>query len=140
MVLRRFGLGDEQHDFGYEGEFDPWLEKLFELIDTNAFPDIQRLQIRNAMNENVDIIIINPDFIVKEIPSSRDDLCSSETLVPLFDDYRSYLSDRPLCPHPSPIISQVQSIQRLTSIDHFQDVKHLQVRPRTFISLMKSLI
>ncbi|PFH38090.1 flavodoxin domain-containing protein [Besnoitia besnoiti] len=28
----RMGLGDDQHDFGYEGEFDPWLEGLLPAI------------------------------------------------------------------------------------------------------------
>ena len=26
------GLGDQQHDFGYEGEFDPWMEELWETL------------------------------------------------------------------------------------------------------------
>jgi sulfite reductase alpha subunit-like flavoprotein len=24
-LFHKIGLGDHQHDFGYEGEFDPWL-------------------------------------------------------------------------------------------------------------------
>ena len=28
-LFHKVGLGDYQHDFGYEGEFDPWLEALW---------------------------------------------------------------------------------------------------------------
>ena len=28
-LFHKVGLGDHQHDFGYEGEFDPWLGQLW---------------------------------------------------------------------------------------------------------------
>ena len=31
------GLGDDQHDFGYEGEFDPWCKDLIDLLNKNYF-------------------------------------------------------------------------------------------------------
>ena len=30
-LKHKVGLGDYQHDFGYEGEFDPWVKELLEL-------------------------------------------------------------------------------------------------------------
>ena len=28
-LFHKIGLGDHQHDFGYEGEFDPWMQQLW---------------------------------------------------------------------------------------------------------------
>ena len=28
-LFHKVGLGDYQHDFGFEGEFDPWLQNLW---------------------------------------------------------------------------------------------------------------
>jgi hypothetical protein len=28
-LFHKIGLGDYQHDFGYEGEFDPWTQQLW---------------------------------------------------------------------------------------------------------------
>ena len=28
-LFHKVGLGDHQHDFGYEGEFDPWLQQMW---------------------------------------------------------------------------------------------------------------
>lgn len=45
----RMGLGDDQHDFGYEGEFDPWLENVLNVL----------CRIRNKTN---------PGFELDELP------------------------------------------------------------------------
>lgn len=34
----QIGLGDEQHDFGYEGEFDYWSTELISALNKNHFP------------------------------------------------------------------------------------------------------
>ena len=31
-LMHKVGLGDYQHDFGYEGEFDPWMQSLWPFI------------------------------------------------------------------------------------------------------------
>lgn len=33
-LFHKVGLGDAQHDFGFEGEFDPWQASLWENIKT----------------------------------------------------------------------------------------------------------
>lgn len=33
------GLGDDQHDFGYEGEFDPWCKELIIMLNSKFFPE-----------------------------------------------------------------------------------------------------
>lgn len=43
------GLGDDQHDFGYEGELDPWSENLFNELK-NYFPN------KSPINEEMPII------------------------------------------------------------------------------------
>mmetsp|Transcript_9283 Transcript_9283/g.6644 ORF Transcript_9283/g.6644 Transcript_9283/m.6644 type:complete len:101 (+) Transcript_9283:230-532(+) len=38
-LFHQVGLGDHQHDFAYEGEFDPWIDQLWESL-AKARPDI----------------------------------------------------------------------------------------------------
>lgn len=38
-LKHKVGLGDYQHDFGYEGEFDPWVKELLELTTTKQPTD-----------------------------------------------------------------------------------------------------
>lgn len=33
-LIHKVGLGDYQHDFNYEGEFDPWMGSLWSSIDS----------------------------------------------------------------------------------------------------------
>lgn len=33
-LIHKVGLGDYQHDFNYEGEFDPWMSSLWPSLDT----------------------------------------------------------------------------------------------------------
>ena len=33
-LFHKVGLGDYQHDFEYEGEFDPWLKQLWTQLQT----------------------------------------------------------------------------------------------------------
>ena len=33
QLFHKVGLGDYQHDFNYEGEFDPWLSNMWESLN-----------------------------------------------------------------------------------------------------------
>ena len=37
-LFHKVGLGDYQHDFGYEGEFDPWLQQMWPNLKTELEP------------------------------------------------------------------------------------------------------
>ncbi len=42
-LFHKIGLGDYQHDFGYEGEFDPWMQQLWPEISKIVVPSSQQL-------------------------------------------------------------------------------------------------
>ena len=42
-LFHKVGLGDQQHEFGYEGEFDPWLAQLWPSLKAQLSPDNQML-------------------------------------------------------------------------------------------------
>ena len=37
-LFQKVGLGDYQHDFGFEGEFDPWLQELWSSLKSMLPP------------------------------------------------------------------------------------------------------
>jgi hypothetical protein len=42
-LFHKVGLGDYQHDFGYEGEFDPWLTQFW--IEISKLVPVKQIQV-----------------------------------------------------------------------------------------------
>lgn len=112
-------MGDEQHDFGFEGEFEPWRDQLLQLIDRN---ELQGLCSR-GLSENPHEGLVYPDFIVQVVCDAplHDFSCSPSSSL------RCYLPDRPLCPSSASLLGRIRRIDRLTAADHFQNVTSFQV-------------
>lgn len=90
-------LGDDQHELGPFSSIDPWLKAFYLLVAPGGDLDTKS------------DILIKPSFVV----SSAADFLEIDAPVPSSKVYTSV----------NPYISQVKSNVRVTSSDHFQDVR-----------------
>lgn len=63
-LFHKIGLGDHQHDFGYEAEFDPWTQQLW--------PEL--VQFGLPRGEPLSASLLPSVYIVNEADSAEDTL------------------------------------------------------------------
>jgi sulfite reductase alpha subunit-like flavoprotein len=107
-LFHKVGLGDYQHDFGYEGEFDPWQAMMWETLKP-LLPEKQ-------MTLSSDGELLPPIYKV-EVLSSEETKSREETLHLLPPPHGAI--------NPSVFLSKIVKNERLTSLTHFQDTRHL---------------
>lgn len=124
----QLGLGDEQHDFGYEGEFDPWCEKMFEALTTT----FQLPAAPIHLNATALRCIMPPDYVVEQQHPNREDNASDDVqqktmvLTPLHVPYApSAASSKEAA--SAVMYGRVVSNKRMTDTTHFQDVRLIQI-------------
>lgn len=66
-LFHKVGLGDFQHDFGYEGEFDPWLGQLWPNLKLQLPPVNPMLLEPSAADADS---ILPPVYRVEVIPAN----------------------------------------------------------------------
>ena len=142
------GLGDEQHDFGYEGELDPWLLLLQQLLPLHA-PYLLSHSSSNSSKGDEDIWLPPPLYRVEVLPSTEsaesaapppapapalgtsaaEAEAAASDILPLLQRVRLLQANRNH-PHKQQqvIYAQLLSSRRITATDHFQVVQHLKVR------------
>ena len=107
------GLGDYQHDFNYEGEFDPWMSSLWLSLDSVLKGKF--IKTGDLKPEEANLLL--PPIYKVEIIGSDDKLCTLDKLPPP----NGALS-------PKVFLSSVVSNSRITSEDHFQDTRHIVLK------------
>lgn len=95
-------LGDEQHEFGPFYTIDPWLKEFFSLISP-----------LNAINFNEDDSLITSSFQVNFVQNTNDNITNH--------------LEKPEYNELYPFKATVLENKRLTSEDHFQDVRLIQL-------------
>jgi sulfite reductase alpha subunit-like flavoprotein len=103
-LVGKVGLGDYQHDFGYEGEFDYWLQSLW--------PNLSAL-----------------------LPHVKEPAQVPGLLPPVYKIQKAEEPANDCLPHlpaPHSALSSVQFCKllrndRITSANHFQDTRHLEL-------------
>ena len=90
-MVHNVGLGDYQHDFEYQGEFDPWLSDFWGKLEPASGPEMDHLL---------------PSIYKVEMAEGK----VSETLQQLPD---------PIGARKGVYLSKVKSNERITSEGHF---------------------
>lgn len=120
-VCFRLGLGDDQHNYGYEAELDPWLIGLLETI---------ALLLPNANNPELNTLehypLLPPQFCVSEAKTTtvaHDSGPSDRVSSPVQINERvNAMQQRQL------YWAEVVGNERLTAANHFQTVHQLRVK------------
>jgi sulfite reductase alpha subunit-like flavoprotein len=97
------GLGDDQHDFGYEGEFDPWCKSVIEILNNEFFPE------KFLKFEKLPII---PKYKVEILNSNQQNLDSAKILI----DKENHI-----------IQGKLSKINKITAEDSMRQVIHFQI-------------
>ncbi|CDW72589.1 nadph-dependent diflavin oxidoreductase 1 [Stylonychia lemnae] len=108
-LFHKVGLGDYQHDFNYEGEFDPWLNNLWQ-----------------SMNK----VLVGKFINLGDIPEDKllPPIYKVEFMDHVAEENYSTLNQLP--PPNGAInkqvyLSKVIKNTRITAEDHFQDTRHI---------------
>eukprot|EP00041_Stephanoeca_diplocostata_P038621 m.1534404 g.1534404 ORF g.1534404 m.1534404 type:complete len:675 (-) comp25243_c0_seq43:5814-7838(-) len=115
-VLLGLGLADDQHEMGIDGALDPWLEKLW----TNVL-------VRAPIPPGLEIIpstqLAAPKLRLKILDASAADVCMPNAS----DSTNESDSEQVGVPTQArPFMAPVVFNRRVTSSDHFQDVRHIR--------------
>lgn len=102
-MIQETGLGDYQHDFEYQGEFDPWMEDLWPKLKPFV-PKLRPLP---------DSDVLQPIYKVRAIDLDQAPFSQLDKIP------------APLGAKSQIVMSKVKENVRLTSDDHFQDTRHL---------------
>ncbi|KXS19357.1 riboflavin synthase domain-like protein [Gonapodya prolifera JEL478] len=108
------GDGDDQHPLGFDGALYPWLTKLWDrLSELNPLGPLVPDSVTNA--------VPSPTFVLTYLEGDvqSDDLIDDVDQLDTFREPAKALTMRPKVP------SKLLRNDRLTSIDHFQDVRHV---------------
>uniref|UniRef100_F7DMQ1 NADPH-dependent diflavin oxidoreductase 1 n=2 Tax=Xenopus tropicalis TaxID=8364 RepID=F7DMQ1_XENTR len=106
-------LGDDQHDLGPDAAVDPWLKDLWGKI-LSIYPLPPGL---NIISED---ILLPPKYLLRLLEETigQDDLSGEE----LERDSNNTTPASESHPFPAPVVSN----QRVTALDHFQDVRLIE--------------
>lgn len=102
-LFHKVGLGDYQHDIGYEGEFDPWLSRLWGFLKV-ILPETIKMILEPESNS-----------LLPSVYDVRPAKMSCDTLDELPKPYSAINKRAYMC--------KVIANKRLTSDDHFQDTR-----------------
>ena len=130
-LFHKVGLGDYQHDFNYEGEYDPWMNNLWTSLQTVVKGKMIKTDELSSEESNK---LLPPIYKVEVIGElSKDD---ENNTADKDDNLKIYRTLDQLPPPNGAInkkayMSKVLANQRITSDDHFQDTRHivLQISP-----------
>jgi sulfite reductase alpha subunit-like flavoprotein len=100
-IFHPIGLGDDQHDFGYEGEFDPWCRALIEILNEEFFPQKKLIYEKLPITPKLKIKSLNRDEL-------REEKIEMDTVKDVY-------------------IGTLKNLYRLTSEDSFKDVLHMEI-------------
>eukprot|EP00917_Polyrhabdina_sp_WS-2016_P024867 GHVP01053672.1.p1 GENE.GHVP01053672.1~~GHVP01053672.1.p1 ORF type:complete len:607 (+),score=110.07 GHVP01053672.1:35-1822(+) len=124
VEFHRMALGDEQHDFAYCGEFDPWVdeivEKLIEIYNVPKVPNINQEDPHQVIPDYEVIPVANlkdESFLTK--PSSLDS-------TDVDDEYQWKLIQ--LLGGPQVDKFTILQNNRITAPEHHQDVRSIRMK------------
>lgn len=111
--LLPLALGDDQHDHGPDATIDPWMKELWVKL-ANFFPTSQGLPLigdNSCLSPRYSTTFVEHALVVDNTPSEGSSIPS-----------RRVESDPPPSRH-LPFLARVVSNKRVTSLEHFQDVR-----------------
>lgn len=116
----RYGLGDDQHDFGFEGELDPWTDiVLTELI---ALPGVNLFSSKPLTND-----LLPPEcYIIEEMSASDSNIISHSGPSCPFGDSKGFS------------LAEIIRNVRTTSSSHNQNVRDIRISLKSSSSLSNS--
>jgi sulfite reductase alpha subunit-like flavoprotein len=105
-LIHPIGLGDDQHDFGWEGEFDPWAESLINkfkhIFQISPIISLSKQEFKIKQNLKVSIIKDEENSNFKELLSENDDkdVMSKQMLSEKHEIYSSKILNYSLLTSP----------------------------------------
>lgn len=102
-LFHAVGLGDDQHDFGYEGEFDPWCKSVIEILNSQFFPE------KFLKYEKLPII---PKYKVEILNNNHQHTFSNKSII----NRSNYITS-----------GKLSEINRITTEDSIRQVIHFQI-------------
>ena len=109
-LFQKVGLGDHQHDFGYEGEFDPWLSELWASLKLQLPPvHPMLLEPSNSLENRIPPPIYKVEVLDKEADSPTSLATLSRLPTPL----------GAIENHPGVRVASVTENTKLTKEGHF---------------------
>jgi len=110
------GLGDDQHEFGYDTEFIPWLEKLYESLKAH-FPSKKYTIVETDQPPvpkfNIDVV---------EIPNGKTNNTDAQQEI----ESLKYMK-RNYCYNKDVILSKISTNKTLTSEDAVKEVRYIEL-------------
>lgn len=136
---RSLGLGDEQHDFGYEGELDPWLGLLIQRLRKEASHLFRCDSEEKELAPTHDGFWLPPPLYAAKLlgTSARKPLVSvqrseealvDQSVLPLIHRILLLRSPPERQNGHSVVFAQVVKSRRISASGHFQRIYFLQVR------------
>eukprot|EP00347_Sterkiella_histriomuscorum_P012855 403366965 len=117
------GLGDYQHDFNYEGEYDPWLNSLWQSMNKVLVGKFVQSDISESQEQNK---ILLPSIYKVEITDQVKE-----------DEISHTLSEIPPpngAVNKEVYLSKVLINERITAEDHFQNTRHIVLQISEFMT------
>lgn len=114
-LFQKVGLGDAQHDFGYEGEFDPWLQELWPSLKL-LLPPVHPMLVEAPSTSN-----LAPPVYKVQASQARANGAGFSALEHLPSPLGAFES------HPKARLASMTKNTQLTPAGHFQDTRHLSL-------------
>ena len=64
QLVHKVGLGDYQHDFEYQGEFDPWLDSLWPQLQSIIPKQVEQSESQDLLPSIYSVDILNTELEV----------------------------------------------------------------------------
>jgi sulfite reductase alpha subunit-like flavoprotein len=120
MVLRR-GLGDDQDVLGYESELELWKKELWQVLHRIAFGN-------SECKDEVDLTSADLEVEFIEKSEEIEGEISEGYCIPFSCAGEMY----------TPISAKLAKNERITAVDHWQDVRHIEIDLRNLSEFEKS--
>ena len=115
-LFHKVGLGDYQHDFGYEGEFDPWLAQLWPNLKLQL-PPVSPMLLEPTAEDDQNVL---PPVYRVEVLATNSDRDLIQTLDCL-ENPLGAVSEQGVS------IARVLENTKLTADGHFQDTRKISL-------------
>lgn len=106
IQLLSIGLADDQHDLGIDGTIEPWTNKLWKIISEKYFLANSIERFDEEIIERFDVKILNSDKVIQNYDIYREEFNVNDQLK----------------------AARVVENSRITSSEHFQDVRLLKFK------------
>uniref|UniRef100_A0A914CWR3 NADPH-dependent diflavin oxidoreductase 1 n=1 Tax=Acrobeloides nanus TaxID=290746 RepID=A0A914CWR3_9BILA len=121
-TILNLGLGDDQHELGIDGGFEPWREELWERIFENRFFEEMRL-----------------DFSKEELLPPRYKLEWIDENGNLYKNRQNFVENGQIVDCVSDYLPvKVLENERVTALDHFQDTRLINFSTREYENLQNN--